>query len=254
MLVTWPHVKMSLGRRPNYSWWPDGQACRMARSYPWMWMSEGESSCKAIWIIYKLVFMQKRLKGLDVRLNRPASETPQFTQVTIWRIKTPNWFQNISAADWSKASRELRLLFEMWSGEQVHRPDETTERGYFVWPGQGRGHLKRLRGPRRLLSCDRWGEEFSEELIWECEGALSVRRISVVAQDLQHIKRVSGIWTASSASYGGSFVLVWNINGELWLNTGIKADPLGLKWQNQVSTKLPEIQSEPWAVMSKSSK
>lgn len=36
--------------------------------------------------------------------------------------------------------------------------------------------------------------------------------------------------------------------------TGIKADPLGLKWQNQVSTKRPEIQSEPRAVMSNSSK
>lgn len=34
----------------------------------------------------------------------------------------------------------------------------------------------------------------------------------------------------------------------------IKADPLGPKRLNQVSAKCPEIQSEPWAVMSNSSK
>lgn len=176
MLVTWPHVKMSLGRRPNCSWWPDGQACGTARSYPWMWMSEGESSCKAIWIIYKLVFMQKRLKVLDVRLNHPASETPSYSLTPCGRIKTPDWWQKTSLQLTEPKQAENTGFALRCEVTRCTAQTRRQNRGCFVWPGQCRGHLKWLRGPWCLLSCDRWGEEFSGELIWGvrahglCEG------------------------------------------------------------------------------------
>lgn len=213
MLVTWPHVKMSLGRRPNCSWWPDGQACRMARSYPWMWMSEGESSRKAIWIIYKLVFMQKRLKVLDVRLNHPASETPSYSLTPCGRIKTPDWWQKTSL----QLTEPKQAENTGWSNE-VHSPDETAGLGMLCLTGSVQGSFEMIAWTlvSFILRSLRGGILRRADL--RSEGARSVWRISVVAERLQHTKFVSVIWMASSASLGGSFVFVWNTNGELGLN------------------------------------
>lgn len=95
-------------------------------------MSEGASSCEAIRIIYKLVFMQKRLKVSDVRLNHPASETPSYNLTPCGRLKTPNWCSRL-------IQNKLRTR-----SEQVHSPDDTTELGILCLTGSVQGSFEMI--------------------------------------------------------------------------------------------------------------
>lgn len=153
-------------------------------------------------------------------------------------------------ADWSKRHWGHQSCFKTWCNEQESSPDRKKEVRLHCWTGSVLSGVigDVVAEPRCLLSLHHWEEEFSRELIREVK----------CVKDCSHCRALATCEMCLSYMDGILYKPWWTFS--LRFETSqtqyrlIKADPLGLKWRNQVSAKCPEIQSEPWAMMSNSSK